>query len=509
MKTFQSFVVVLLTAVLLASCGGEKEGTVSQEVKKDSLTIAVLADPATFDLFVATSMLEGQIGNNIYDNLLFFDDQGNIKPYLAERHEVSNDGLEYTFWLRKGVKFHNGEELKADDVAFSIEYGKDTPLGQDTCSIIGKVEVIDDYTIKLFLSEPYASFMSELCGDQFPIYNRKALTEATAGGQAYGANPVGTGSYKFVSREAGVEVKFEAFQDHFQGPAPIRYLTYRIIPDDFTAGVALQTGEVDFIWTIGAATATSLGEDSNLTVTQDPSNRVNFITMNTEKPPFNNVKLRQAVNYAIDRDAVRDIVYEGNSTNKDHMAFPWMAGYAEPAVKYNYDPAKAVALAMEVGVSKDKPVTVSYIYTASSQKVGEAIQPYLAEIGINLTLDVMEYNSWATDYYGGNFQLSGSGYYMVYKDLQLVGWFYTSSNIGWTNGARYRNAAADALFEQGKKEIDPARRSIIYKQALDIIQQDAPYAVYANPSTIRAYNKNLNIAYSYANGIFIRDISWN
>lgn len=509
MKKFRYFAAALLAAALLASCGGGKEGGASQGAKKDSLTIAVLADPATFDLFVATSMLEGQIGNNIYDNLLFFDDEGNIKPYLAERYEVSDNGLEYTFWLRKGVKFHNGEEFKADDLAFSIEYGKGTPLGQDTCSIIGNVEVINDYTAKLFLTEPYASFLTELCGDQFPMYNRKAFAEATAGGQAYGADPVGTGSYKFVSREAGVEVKFEAFQDHFQGPAPIRYLNYRIIPDDFTAGVALQTGEVDFIWTIGAATATTLKEDSNLVVTQDPSNRVNFITMNTEKPPFNNVKLRQAVNYAIDRDAVKDIVYEDNSVNKDYMAFPWMAGYAEPSVRYSYDPAKAVALAREAGVSKDRPIAASYIYTASSQKVGEAIQPFLAEIGINLTLDPMEYNSWATDYYGGNFQMAGGGYYMVYKDLQLVSWFYHSSNIGWTNAARYRNTVTDALFDQGKKEVDLARRSVIYKQALDIIQQDAPYAIYANPSTVRAYNKNLNIAYSYANGIFIRDISWN
>jgi peptide/nickel transport system substrate-binding protein len=506
MKKVRIILTALLAAALLISCGGEKKAAAgtAPAAKKDSLTIAVISDPATFDMFSATSMLEGQIGNNIYDSLLFFDDEGNILPYLAERYEVSSDGLEYTFWLRKGVKFHNGEELKADDVAFTIEFGRDTPNGTDICGIIGKVDIIDDYTIRLTLSDPYASFIPEFCGDQFPIYNRKAVNAA----QPYGANPVGTGSYRFVSRNAGVDVRFEAFPDHFQGPPAVKYLTYRIIPDDFTAGVALETGDVDLIWVTGAATAASLRNNNNLVVKSEPSNRVNFISMNMEKAPFDNVKLRQAVNFAIDRDALREIIYEGDSINKDYMAFPWMAGFEEPSVRYSYDPAKAEALAREAGVSRERPVNVSIIITTAAQKLGEILQQQLAEIGINLTLDLMEYNAWATDYYSGNFQMGAGGFYMVFKDMNLLGMFYTSSGIDYGNSSRYRNARVDRLYELGLQEVDPQKRTVYYKEALDISQEEAPYAVYANPSTIRAYNKNLSIARSYANNIYLRDVAW-
>jgi peptide/nickel transport system substrate-binding protein len=506
MKKLTTILTVLLTVILLFSCGGKKQegaGT-APGVKKDSLTIAVLSDPATFDLLSASSMLEGQIGNNIYDNLLFFDDEGNISPYLAERYEISSNNLEYTFWLRRGVKFHNGEELKADDVAFTIEFGRDTPNGRDICSAIGKVDIIDDYTIKLILSDSYAPFLSEFCGDQFPIYNRKAVNAE----QPYGANPVGTGSYKFINRNAGVDVRFEAFQDHFQGPPLIKYLTYRIIPDDFTAGVALETGDVDLIWVTGSATAASLRNNSNLVVQSDPSNRVNFLSMNVEKAPFNNVKLRQAVNYAVDREELKDILYEGDSVNKDYMAFPWMTGFEEPSVRYTYDPVKAATLAGEAGVSKEKPINATMIITTASQKFGETLQQQLAGIGINLTLDLLEFNAWITDYYSGNFQLGAGGFYMVYKDMNLIGQFYASSFIDYGNSARYRNARVDQLYEQGRQEVDPQKREVFYKEALNISQEEAPYMVYANPSTIRSYNKNLTIAHSYANGIFIRDVSW-
>jgi peptide/nickel transport system substrate-binding protein len=506
MKKFALAAVILL-ALALVSCGGKTSG--GEPVKKDSITIAIGTDPATFDVLFAGSMLEGQIGNNIYDNLLFFDDNGNVLPYLAERYEISNDGLTYTFWLKKGVKFHNGEEFTADDVAFAIEYGVNTPNVGEVCAAISKKEILDDYTIRVTLSEPYASFLNEFCGDLFGIYNRKAVTEAIASSGSYGAVPIGTGSYKFVSRTAGSEIKLEAFADHFQGPPPVRYLTYRIVPDDFTAGVALENGEVDFIWTLGAATAETLKGKSNVTVSAIPSNRVNYLGLNTTKAPFDNVKLRQAVNYAIDRDAIIDIIYEGNAEVKDYMAFPWMAGFAEPSVRYTYDPEKAVALAREAGVSKDKPIAVTLILTSANQRFGETLQQYLSEIGITLKLDLMEFNAWMADFYGGNYQMGAGGFYMVYKDANLLTMLLHTSGIEVNNSPRYSNPKVDEFFDAGRREVDPAKRSVFYKQAFDIVQADAPYVVWSNPANIRAYNKNLKIAAWYANNILVRDMSWN
>jgi peptide/nickel transport system substrate-binding protein len=349
-----------------------------------------------------------------------------------------------------------------------------------------------------------ASFLSEIAGDQFPIYNKKAVTAVAS----YGSNPVGTGSYKFISRQPGVDVRFEAFPDHFQGPPPVKYLTYRIIADDFTAGVALETGDVDLIWSTGAATAATLRNNKNLVVSSDPSNRVNYISLNNEKPPFNNVYLRRALNYAINRETIRDIVYEGLSINKDYMGLPWMTGFAEPATRYTYDLEKAKALAAQAGVSKEKPITATLIVTTAAQKLGEVIQQDLAAIGVNLTLDLLEFNTWITAYYAGDFQVGAGGFYMVFKDMNILSWFYDTEAIDDGNSARYSNKTVDSLFLEGRRETDPAKRTVIYKRLVDIIQDDAPYIVYSNPYTIRAYNSNLNIAHVYSNGILIRDISW-
>jgi peptide/nickel transport system substrate-binding protein len=220
------------------------------------------------------------------------------------------------------------------------------------------------------------------------------------------------------------------------------------------------------------------------------------------------VKLRQAVNFAIDRAQIREIIYEGESVDKDYMAFPWMAGFEEPSVRYNYDPVKARALAAEAGVSRERPINVSMILTSASQKIGETIQQQLAGIGINLTLDLMEYNAWATETDVGNFQIAAGGFYMVYKDMNILSWFYASSAIDYGNTARYRNVRVDQLFALGRREVNSQKRAVYYKEALDIFQEEAPYVVYANPSTIRSYNKNLVVANSYANNIFIRDVSW-
>jgi peptide/nickel transport system substrate-binding protein len=494
----------LLTVIAVGLLTIPPGGPACAAEDRDTLIIAVESDPATFDLLYAESMLEGQIGNNIYDNLLFIDDDGNIHPYLAEKYEISPDGLEYTFHLKKGVKFHNGDEMKASDVAFTMEYGKKTPYMSVVCSNINKIDVIDDYTVKLTLASTMASFLSEVAGDQFPIYSEKAVKAV----ETYGANPVGTGAYKFVSRKPGEEVRFEAFADHFQGAAPIKNLIYRIIPDSFSAGVALETGDVDFIWVTNASVAATLKDNKNITVRSEPTNRIQFIRMNTEKEPFKDAKLRRAVNYALNRDVIVETVYEGYGAPQDSLAIPWMAGFAEPAVRYSYDPEKAAALAKEAGVSKESPIVVELNCAGPTQRDAEVIQENLAEIGINAKINLLEPNTIWTYDDDGNFQISVGGYYMVFKDMNIMTHFYDSVNIGSGNAARYNNPKTDKLLLDGRHEVDPQKRTEIYKQFIDIVQEDAPYAAYANRYVIRAYKADLNISRTFANGIFIRDVSW-
>ncbi|MDR0452809.1 MAG: ABC transporter substrate-binding protein [Treponema sp.] len=503
-----NFRIVLLALACLSACsrsGGGVPGN-GEEAKpaRDTLAVSVASDPATFDLLYANTLIEGQIGNNIYDGLLFFDEEGRPGPWLAEGYEISEDGLDYTFRLRKGAKFHNGEEFKARDVEFTIEYARGTPNGSTVTSSIKTVSVIDDYTIKLTLFEPISSFLSEFASDQFAIYSEKAVSSV----EKYGEHPIGTGPYRFVSRKSGEEVRLEAFDGYYGPPPPIKNVVFRIIPDDFTAAVALETGDIDFIWIAGAASAAALEGREGVTVFSSPSNRVNYLSMNVEKKPFDNVKLRQAVNYAIDRDTIAAVAYEGKSTSKDYMARPWMAGFAEPARRYPHDPARAALLAAEAGASREKPADVTLITTGANRQVAEIAQQNLADIGINLSIEIMEFNTWVTRYYAGDFQIAAGGHYIMFKDMNYLEEFYGTANINQGNSARYSNPVADRLLAEGRREADPEKRRAIFKQLADIVQEDAPYAVFANPAIIRAYNSDIVIARSFPNGIYLKDISW-
>jgi peptide/nickel transport system substrate-binding protein len=496
-------------SLLLPACGrsGGKEGADKGPEGRapGSLVIAVASEPGTFDLHYAASMVEGWIGNNIYDGLLFFDDEGNIEPLLAESYEISPDGLVYTFRLRKGVKFHNGEEFTSRDVAFTVEYGRTAPNASLLCGMICGVALPDDYTVILTLKEPMASFLSEFAGNQFSIYNGKAVREA----DNYGSFPVGTGAYRFTGRGAGTDLSFEAFPDYFRGEPPVKHLVFRVIPDDFTAAAALETGEVDLVMALSVPAAFSLRGRDDILVSSDPSTRVNYVAMNTERPPFNDVLLRRAVNYALDREAIREVVYEGEGVVKDYMALPWMAAFAEPETRYVRDPLKAAALAREAGVSPEKPAEAVLIAAASSRQAAEIVRQNLAALGVNITLDILEFNAWIARYYRGDYQIACGGHYMNIKDMNYLGLFYESANIDQGNSARYRNPLVDGLFAEARRDLDAEKRRALYKRIADIVQDDAPYAVFANPPVVRAYRRNLRIARTYSHSIYVRDISWD
>ncbi|MDR1412139.1 MAG: ABC transporter substrate-binding protein [Spirochaetaceae bacterium] len=501
-------IALLAALACLSACsregsGGPGGGETARPAR-DTLVVSVASDPATFDLLYANTLIEGQIGNNIYDGLLFFDEEGRPGPWLAEDYEISKDGLDYTFRLRKGAKFHNGEEFTARDVAFTIEYARGTPYGSAVTSLIKTVTVIDDYTIKLALFEPITSFLSEFASDQFAIYSEKAVKSV----EKYGGHPIGTGPYRFVSKKSGEEVRLEAFADYYGPPPPIKNVVFRIIPDDFTAAVALETGDIDLVWIAGAASAAALEGKDGVTVFSSPSNRVNYLSMNVEKKPFDNVKLRQAVNYAIDRDTIAAVAYEGKSVVKDYMAMPWMGGFAEPARRYPYDPARAALLAAEAGVSGEAPVNVTLITTGANRQVAEIAQQNLADIGVNLSIEIMEFNTWVTQYYSGDFQIAAGGHYIMFKDMNYLGKFYDTASIGQGNSARYSNPAADRLLAAGRREADPEKRRAVFEQLVNITQEDAPYAVFASPAIIRAHNSDIVISRSFPNGIYLKDISW-
>lgn len=518
MKKLSLLLALLLVTSMFTACGAQSapesigntpDGTGPAATgpatpPRTDLVIAVNQDVKTFDMMYGSGMLMTQVGANIYDSLLQYDKNGTPNPWLAESWEVSPDGLEYIFHLRKGVKFHNGEELKASDVIFTVERGRESPKLADICGKIKTIEAVDDYTVKVVCNYVAATFLMEFGCEKFPIYSQKAV-EAT---DSYGDFPIGTGAYKFVSNEQGSKIELEAFEEYWHGAPPIKKITYRIMPDNFTAGVALESGDIDMIWSTNASTAATLEENPDIALLTEPSIMVNYVAMNTQVAPFNDVKVRQAINYALDRQMIQDIVDEGRSDIKDYLPLDTMPGFVQPKIRYSYDLTKAQTLMKEAGYSESNPMVVTLIASTANQKLCEVVQECLSVIYINATLDIMEPNTFTSRCYTNEAILQVSGFNMIYNDMDMVNRFYNSQMIDKNNAPRYSNPKVDALLEKGRTELDTEKRKGYYGEMLEIVQQDSPYAVVSNPYTIRAYNNNLNIANSYAHGIFMFDVSW-
>ena len=262
--------VVMLVLSLFTACGGDSAGTnpggeaapAAPSGEKDSVIVAMNADPTGFDPQVTLDATAMMVMYNIYDTLVESDGacSSDIRPGLAESWDISDDNMVYTFHLKSGVKFHNGEPFTAADAKFTIERAMVEPATASYCASIDKVDAPDDSTLVVTLKVPFANFLMNLGGSFFGVVNEKAVTES---GEDYGRNPVGTGPYKFVSWSSGDNVVL-AYNEDYHGEAPaIKNVTYRVLPDTSTALVALQNGEIDALPNSAPIDAPTIEADPN------------------------------------------------------------------------------------------------------------------------------------------------------------------------------------------------------------------------------------------------------
>ena len=349
--------VVMLVLSLFTACGGDSAGTnpggeaapAAPSGEKDSVIVAMNADPTGFDPQVTLDATAMMVMYNIYDTLVESDGacSSDIRPGLAESWDISDDNMVYTFHLKSGVKFHNGEPFTAADAKFTIERAMVEPATASYCASIDKVDAPDDSTLVVTLKVPFANFLMNLGGSFFGVVNEKAVTES---GEDYGRNPVGTGPYKFVSWSSGDNVVL-AYNEDYHGEAPaIKNVTYRVLPDTSTALVALQNGEIDALPNSAPIDAPTIEADPNLNLYSAPGATIAYIGFNTQAAPFDNEKVRQAVKYAINKEEVFMGAQDGDGVLANSPLNEVMDGYnPDDPVMNPYDLEKAKALMAEAG----------------------------------------------------------------------------------------------------------------------------------------------------------------
>ena len=360
-----------------------------------TLRVALTGDPNSLDLCYGADRNASNAGWRLFNSLVVVNDDGLIEPALAETWEVSDGGKTYTMKLRKGVKFHNGENFTADSVIFSWNRGKGKDVTwRNKWEIVTAIEKIDNFTIKLKLDAPYPLILRQI-SYFWNIVPEGYLKEV--GEEGFANHPMGTGPFKFVEWKKGDRLVYAANPDYWEpGKPKVAELIFRPIPESSTRMAAIKTGEMDIVSRLSSEEAAMLKGVPGVEVIEYPVDRVFYITFNNltsgKGLPTEHPLVRQAMNWAVDMDAIIDALFGGHGKPLSGFFVPGNLGYDKDLKPFGYDPEKAKQLLKEAGFADGFKIELAAPTGAYSQfeQVCEAIQGYLAEVGIEVKLTLME-----------------------------------------------------------------------------------------------------------------------
>ena len=485
------------------SQGQDQPGSSSDGEKRTDLHLALAEVPSVIDPHYSNMTVEQTIGNQIYESRVFIEDDGTERPMLATDYTVSDDGLSYTLNLRQGVKLHNGEEFKARDVVFSINRCKESARMYSYVEPIASAEAPDDYTAVITLSYQYAPFIQYV--GSLAIVNEKHCTEV--GDDAFATNPCGTGPYMLNDWQQAISVSLTAFPDYWQGEAPIKDIAWKIITDPSTALIAFEAGELDYA-TIPTANWESISSNDKYVSELLTTNHTTYLILNHEVAPFDNKLVRQALNYAINKDDMCLMAADGLASVAVTMAKPGLVfGATEDCPTYSYDPEKAKSLLAEAGFPDGFDAGTIKTQGSYFEKVSQVAQSNLSAVGVTAQIEMCESSSYIADCVSGNYGVAVIGVSLG-SDYAKYDQIYCKQYINNMNLARYTNPKVEELFKQGVATIDKAEREAIYKEVIDIVQEEAVYVPVFYIQKAVAHNPNLHTT-TYVNNNLYYEWSWN
>ena len=449
---------------------------------KDTLIVGHGADAKSLDPHASNDQPSSRVNKQIYETLIVQNEAMELVPGLATKW-TQIDELTYEFELKKGVKFHNGEELKASDVVFTFLRAIDSP---QVSAIVGvnnpekgildpsKIVVIDDYKVQIGTYRPYGPLLTHLAHPAASILNEKAVNEK---GADYGQNPVGTGPFMLSKWNTGDSIELVRFEEYHGTPAKVKNLIMRVITENANRTIELETGGVDIAYDIAAPDVKKVEENSNLIMLRDANLSTTYIGFNSAKGPFADVRVRQAVNYALDMDSIVEAVYLGTGSPAKGPLGPNIFGSNQSLKPYGYDVAKAKELMKEAGLENGFKTSIWTNENQLRMDIAEIAQNQLKEIGIEAEVKVMEFAAYLTATEKGEHDMFILGWGTVTgdPDYGLYPLFHSSQHGAAGNRTFYTNAEVDSLLEKGRTATDAKEREDAYKKAQEIIRDEAPW----------------------------------
>ena len=486
MTRFRLVLTTLALSLLLgASWAQERGGT---------LTAAWAQNPVGLDPHATSAYSSYQVLQNVLDTLVDFDDDQNLVPALATSWSVDEDGLVWTFELRDDVKFSNGRDFTAADVKYTYDRMLDPETASGNAWRLGAVEsidVVDDHTVTITLGSPNTGFLGKLAsGSPVGIIARESVEDGSID-----TSPIGTGPFVITDYQPGTRVMLERNDAHWRTDANGTQLPYldavelRIISDDSVRRSALVTGDVDWAISVPPQSLPELEGRDDVIVDRSAAPAYWYIGVNTEREPLNDVAVRQAISYALDRGQITEAATFGTGVATQDP-IPSVSAWAFDYAPYDQDLERARALLAEAGVEGGFEMTIMPTTEyEESIRAAQVIQAQLAPLGISVTLDTREWADWLDTQGQGNYDTFVCSWNVL---LDPDDFYYAQHKTGEVfNFTGYSNPAVDELLEAGRVAEGFDIRYEIYEQINQEIVDDAPYIYLYNPGNIQAYRPNV------------------
>lgn len=482
------FVFVALLFGALSTTYAQQEGGI--------LEVAVVNEPTSLDPITTNNVPSSVIFMQIHDALVTYDENLDIIGQLATDWTVSDDGLSYTFNLREGVTFHNGEPFTSEDVKYAFETAQD-PQNQSQWlgrfELISSVETPDEHTVVINLHEANAAFIDQII--YFGIPSKVAHEEL--GAEAYATNPVGTGPFRFVSWERGNEVVVERNEDYWLTRPNLDGATFRAIPERSVATIELESGGVDLVQNIVATDVIRLQDNEDINIDLTSTLSYYYLAFNTTSGPLADARVRQALLYAIPMTDIVDSIFQGVGAERAYTSFAPNNPAYDPELIADfpeYNPERAMELLAEAGYPDGFSTTLYTPTDSARRQLGELIQAALSLVGVQVEVQSVEFGTLLPLTYTGEAPMWILGWTSGIDPNNYSYDLFHSDPEAWEddavtfNTARYSNPRVDELLEEARVLTNMEERLPLYREIARIVFLE-------DVAHIAAYHQTYNLGY--------------
>ena len=533
-KSLWLMLLTFVLTVVLAACNSDDEATDTESTDTDTSTIeetetetstgggdliiAELSDAKSLDPHGSNDVQSSNVQSNIYETLIVRDKNGELAPGLAESWTQVDD-LTWEFKLRTGVNFHDGEVFNAEAVKKNFDRILDPEVASPRAflyEMVSEVKVIDETTVQFVMEYPFSPLLAHLTHNGGGIISPKsidadyaAITDDVKAGSVISTNPVGTGPFVFDSWTPDSELKLVKNENYWGTPANIDSVTFKVVPESATRVAEIQSGNAHIIGTVEPAQVANVNASGVATVDEALSSSLTYIGFNTQKEPFNNPLVRQAISKAIDRQTLVDSIYEGYGIPAIGPLSADIFGYTDDLnyVEYNIEEAKA--LLAEAGYADGFSTTIWTNDNPARVNVATVLQQSLKELGIVVEIGVMEFGTYLDKTAAGEHDMFILGWSNATGDADygLYALFHSSQHGEPGNRSFYKNKKVDELLEAGRREADLTAREGIYKEAMQLLTDDAPMAFVLHPSILTGVANNVSGFYVTSDSMYhLKDV---